>query len=79
MKAGAEREVKLRPGPGLRRVELDGGQHFVPSVESYDRRRTAYLNGAGITVLRFTSDLVFRELRAVLEVIAGVLAGGPSP
>ena len=24
MKAGVEREVKLRPGPGLRRVELDG-------------------------------------------------------
>ena len=24
MKAGTEREVKLRPGPGLRRVELDG-------------------------------------------------------
>ena len=24
MKAGLEREVKLRPGPGLRRVELEG-------------------------------------------------------
>ena len=61
-------------------VELDGGQHFEPTAQAYDERRTAYLGRRGIKVLRFTNDLVFRELTAVLEVIALALGvAGPSP
>jgi very-short-patch-repair endonuclease len=59
-------------------VELDGGQHFEPSAQSYDDRRTAYLRRRGINVLRFPTDLAFREPDAVLESIALAL-GGPSP
>jgi very-short-patch-repair endonuclease len=61
-------------------VELDGGQHFDPQAQAYDDRRTAYLRGRGISVLRFSNNVVFTELLAVLDAIAlalGIL--GPSP
>ena len=60
-------------------VELDGGQHFEPSAQAYDERRTDYLRRHGITLIRFSNDLVFRELPAVLEAIARALRAGPSP
>jgi very-short-patch-repair endonuclease len=61
-------------------VELDGGQHFEPCAQAYDERRTAYLGRCGIKVIRFGTDLVFRELTAVLDVIARALGvGDPSP
>ena len=60
--------------------ELDGGQHFDPVAQAYDERRTAYLGRYGINVLRFTNDLVFRELTVVLEAIALALGlADPSP
>ena len=55
-------------------IELDGGQHFEAAAQAYDARRTVYLAGRGITVLRFGSDLVFRETGAVLGAIARALA-----
>jgi very-short-patch-repair endonuclease len=60
-------------------IELDGGQHYELSAQAYDARRTALLCQEGITVLRFPTDLVFRDLGAMLEYIAAVLADGPSP
>jgi len=60
-------------------VELDGGQHYDVTARDYDRRRTAFLNGQGITVLRFQTDLVFREGIAVLEAILLALGDVPSP
>jgi len=60
-------------------VELDGGQHFEPASQDYDLRRTAFLARRGITVLRFPTDLVFRDPIAVLDAIALALGGGPSP
>jgi very-short-patch-repair endonuclease len=60
-------------------VELDGGQHFEPTAMVYDERRTTFLRQKGIAVLRFPTDLVFRELTVVLEQIATVLRGDPSP
>jgi very-short-patch-repair endonuclease len=61
-------------------LELDGGQHFDPVAQAYDQRRTAYLGRRGIGVIRFPTDLVFRELVAVLDAIALALrVGGPSP
>ena len=58
-------------------VELDGGQHFEPAAEDYDHRRTAFLSRRGIRVLRFQTDLVFREPIAVLEAILLALNGPP--
>jgi adenine-specific DNA-methyltransferase len=50
-------------------IELDGGQHFDPTAEAYDLRRTAFLERNGVKVLRFTNDVVLREIREVLEAI----------
>ena len=61
-------------------VELDGGQHFEPQEQAYDDRRTDYLWGRGIRVLRFPTNLVFTELSSVLESIAHALGiDVPSP
>jgi very-short-patch-repair endonuclease len=67
--------------PGTRlAVELDGGQHFEARAQAYDQRRTAYLRRRGVRVIRFQTDLVFRELSEVMEAIWLALGGGgPSP
>ena len=59
-------------------IELDGGQHYEEAAQAYDARRTRYVNERGITVLRFATDLVFRESEDVLNAIALAL-GIPSP
>ncbi len=50
-------------------VELDGSQHYEPAVLHYDERRTAYLNGLGICVLRFSNLDVLTNLRGVCQKI----------
>jgi very-short-patch-repair endonuclease len=60
-------------------VELDGGQHFEAAARAYDQRRTAFLQRRGIRVLRFGSDLIFREPTPVLEAILSALIERPSP
>ena len=50
-------------------VELDGGQHFTVEGLAYDRRRTAYLAGRGIHVLRFTNSELFENTEGVLEML----------
>src|SRR4051812_19232095 len=64
--------------PGSRlAVDLDGGQHFTSVAQDYDRRRTVFLAGRGIKVLRFATDLVFREPDAILDAIVLALDGVP--
>jgi len=60
-------------------VELDGGQHFEDAASRYDARRTEHLRLRGVRVLRFSNDLVFRELSAVLDAILLGLQRDPSP
>jgi very-short-patch-repair endonuclease len=60
-------------------VEIDGGQHFEPRLQSYDRRRTEYLASRGVTVIRFRCDRVLREMEAVLTAIAFALGNGDGP
>ena len=50
-------------------VELDGSQHYDPEGQRYDARRTAYLNGSGIQVLRFSDPDVLRNLNGVCQTI----------
>ena len=50
-------------------VELDGSQHYDPSGQSYDTKRTAYLNSIGIHVLRFSNIDVLENLRGVCQMI----------
>jgi len=60
-------------------VELDGGQHFNSAAQKYDQRRTTFLLRHGVRVLRFPTDLVFREPIAVLDAIILALGVCPSP
>src|SRR5689334_11048690 len=65
MKAGAEREVKLRPGPGLRRVELDGRPIAARTLTSiYHDTDDLRLARAGITLrLRLSDDEAAWQLK----------------
>ena len=49
-------------------VELDGDSHV--GRETYDRRRTEWLNGRSMQVVRFTNEEVHKQLEAVLFGIA---------
>jgi very-short-patch-repair endonuclease len=61
-------------------IELDGGQHFEAAGHAYDERRTEYLRGRRIEVLRFPTNLVFTEAAVVIDVIALALGlDCPSP
>ena len=63
-------------------VEVDGGHHFEPEQETYDARRTAWLESQGLRVLRFTNHEVLTETEAVLDQILSALQeaeGTPSP
>ena len=61
-------------------VELDGGQHFEAEVTAADARRTAVLQQAGFTVLRFDNRQVLSETDAVLAAIHQRLhANSPHP
>jgi very-short-patch-repair endonuclease len=50
-------------------VEADGGQHDDPTGQSYDARRTVYLQSQGIRVLRFWDNEVLTQTEAVREMI----------
>jgi len=61
-------------------IELDGGQHFEPQGLHGDARRTAQLEEAGFTVLRFDNFQMLRETDAVLVAIrAWLLRHHPHP
>ena len=60
-------------------VELDGGQHYTAAARAHDRRRTTLLRRRGVRVLRFPTDLVFRDLSAVLEGILRALGSDALP
>jgi very-short-patch-repair endonuclease len=59
-------------------VELDGGQHDEPEALAYDARRTAYLRGLRLDVLRFWNSQVFENLSGVCEEILAA-CGGQAP
>ncbi|HEY6095899.1 MAG TPA: ATP-dependent RNA helicase HrpA [Gallionellaceae bacterium] len=50
-------------------VELDGGQHNEGAQQKYDETRTRYLNGQGLTVLRFWNNEVLENTEGVLQAI----------
>ncbi len=50
-------------------VELDGSQHYLPEGKAYDTQRSAFLQGEGILVLRFSNTDVLQNLRGVCQVI----------
>ena len=48
-------------------VELDGSQHYETEGKTADIERTKYLEGIGLTVLRFSNLDVMRNFRGVCE------------
>ena len=63
-------------------IELDGSQHFTAEQQVYDRRRSLYLAGLGVVVLRFDNRQVLQEMDGVLQAIwvkAQLLLKSPSP
>ena len=63
-------------------VELDGGQHYADSALQRDERRSRFLQGLGIGVLRFSNREVLMQMAEVLAEIsrqAEILAPHPSP
>ena len=55
-------------------VEIDGPTHD----PDRDERRDALLEGAGVRVVRFTNDEVYRDMAGCLAGLADVLTGRPS-
>ncbi|MBQ8769512.1 MAG: DUF559 domain-containing protein, partial [Oscillospiraceae bacterium] len=50
-------------------VELDGSQHYDPEMIEYDRKRTAYFESQGLTVIRFSNLDVTRRFKDVCDAI----------
>lgn len=59
-------------------VEVDGGYHHEPDQQEADVIRTAYLEEAGIRVLRFANSEVMGDLNGVVGEIRRAL-GAPAP
>ncbi|KAB8287404.1 endonuclease [Bifidobacterium ramosum] len=57
-------------------IELDGGGHYTDVQRAKDAARTADLERAGFTVLRFSNYDVDTNFEGVCEVIERVLASG---
>lgn len=55
-------------------VEIDGAYHLEPEQAARDRRRTAYFNQLGLSVLRFNDRQVLLELDSVVEAIYQAVA-----
>ena len=52
-------------------VELDGSQHYTEQGQESDRRRDAYLQRRGLTVVRFSNVEVMKNIEGVLAAIEG--------
>ena len=50
-------------------IELDGSQHYEEAGLRYDKMRTEFLEGLGLTVLRVPNNEIRRNLRGVCDYI----------
>ena len=50
-------------------LELDGSQHYSDEGQSYDKRRSAFLEQQGLLVLRFSNREINQEFAAVCQKI----------
>ncbi len=56
-------------------VEVDGATHSTAEELSYDAARTAFMERAGWSVVRFWNDEVYRNEDGVVETVMGYLEG----
>ena len=57
-------------------IELDGSQHYDAEGMEYDRKRTEYLNGLGIQVIRIPNNEINDNFDGVCEYIGKVIGEG---
>ena len=50
-------------------IELDGSQHYEDNVAEKDAKRTVFLEGYGLTVLRISNNEISRNFYGVCEYI----------
>ena len=60
-------------------IEIDGDSHGQSLAQFNDKKRTAYLESQGLTVLRFTNREVEDNLEAVMIEIEKLVEKGKSP
>ncbi|MBN1978703.1 MAG: endonuclease domain-containing protein [Anaerolineae bacterium] len=60
-------------------VEVDGGQHAQAREQLRDRRRDAWLQEQGFTMLRFWNNDVLQNVEGVIETIRNNLMKGDTP
>jgi very-short-patch-repair endonuclease len=58
-------------------IEIDGESHFTPEGRVYDQERTAVFEGYGLTVLRFTNDVVMNDFEGVCQEIEELIPPTP--
>ena len=54
-------------------IELDGSQHYENNGKKYDKERTEYLKGYGITVVRISNSDVMRNFEGVCTYIDNMI------
>ena len=54
-------------------IELDGSEHYTEEVMQYDEKRTAFLNGYGLTVIRIPNTQIHKNFRGVCEYIGKIV------
>lgn len=47
-------------------IEVDGSQHYSEAIAEADRRRDAYMEGLGLTTLRYTDTEVLTNIEGVI-------------
>jgi very-short-patch-repair endonuclease len=50
-------------------IEVDGGQHNERAHQAHDERRSQWLRGKGVTVLRFWNNDVLQNIEGVWDEI----------
>ena len=54
-------------------IEVDGSVHDKEEVKFYDKERQALLENDGLTVIRFTNDMVEKDFEMVKSTIDGFI------
>jgi very-short-patch-repair endonuclease len=60
-------------------IEVDGGQHFTPEGLAYDLERTAFLEGLGLQVIRFSNFDVLENFAGVAARVSQILIAQDKP
>jgi len=60
-------------------IEIDGESHFVDGALQRDQVRQAFIESAGVTVLRFTNQDIYDRLEGVIDKILEKIPGKHLP